>query len=322
MEEDRLIELITRELSGSITSAEADELKVLLSESSENAAVYEDLRSKWKRADLFEAGVDSQTELSWVRFNEETLQRKKQRRLSYFMKIAAILAIALGVTWFLVPSANQLTMYATKRGEKTVLLLPDGTKVWLNELSNLSYNENFNKQDRTLKFEGEAYFEVKRDEAKVFTIQSENSSVKVLGTSFMVDAYPSNNFVEVDVTSGKVSFTTERGEEVILEKGMSGYFDRSKNDLTARVLTTSNYDFWRTGSLVFEDTQLINVVSDLNRLFHSQIELENSRLGSCRFTGSFTNPTLDEVLAIVSAALNTTVQKEGSRTVLIGQGCQ
>jgi len=322
MEEDRLIDLITKELSGSITSSEADELKALLTESSENGAIYEDLRSKWKKADLFEAGVDPQTELSWIRFNEETLQRQKQKKLYYFIKVAALLAIGLGLAWFLIPTNSQPVMYSTQRGEKTVLILPDGTKVWLNELSQLSYNEDFNISDRTLRFEGEAYFEVKRDESKVFTIESENTSVKVLGTSFMVDAYPSNDFVEVDVTSGKVSLTAVGGKEVILEKGMSGYFDINTNDLSSRSLVTPNYDFWRSGNLVFEDTELITVVNDLNRLFHSHIELDNPRLNHCRFTGSFTNPTLDEVLTIVSAALNTTVQVEGSRTVLKGQGCQ
>jgi transmembrane sensor len=318
MENERVFELLSRQISGDITPAETAELNLLKESSRENKDLYDDLTSKWEKSANYKVAIQPDTEKSWEQFVTKVEGGATQRIIPLFIRVAALIVIGLvvGYYYFTLPTRIEIT---SGKGQKREVILPDGSKVTLNQLSSLSYASDFNGEDRELNFKGNAFFEVAKNPEKPFLIFGEKINIQVLGTSFDVDAYR-KDFVEVNVMSGKVAMR-EKGEkaEVILTAGMTGSYSNQK--LTALKSSGQNYHSWLSGKLVFANTPLHDLVEDLKRNFGQEIVLMNAKLGDCRFTGSFQDQTLEEILEIVSASLSLTASTREGRFVLDGPGC-
>jgi transmembrane sensor len=187
-------------------------------------------------------------------------------------------------------------------------------------LSSLSIESNYNKKDRKINFVGHAYFDVRRDSLKPFIIQNTTTQIQVLGTTFSVDAYPTKEYVEVDVLSGKVSFLEKVGmKRVLLTRGMRGIFRIMDKALVTTSPNDSDIRF--IGKLQFDDASLGEILVQLKASFGKEFMLANREAASCRFTGSFDSPTLDEVLEVLSASLNIHASPEGNGYRIAGEGC-
>lgn len=320
--EDRLIELFTRQVSGHLSEAERTELEGLLQSSAEAKSHYEELMHQWESAGRLKVSPDPATGQSWNRLSKRLHIQKPFFLRPYVMRIAAMLLIAAGIGFYMVTSAPDQVSYATGPQEKIEISLPDGTKVTLNENSRLAYLEDYNLDKRNVEFAGEAFFDVVREVEKPFVIQSEHTSVEVLGTSFNVDAYPEADYVAVSVNSGQVSFNENKsGSKVILEKGMLGTFDKISGTIASTSPESINTDFWRTGNLIFENTPLEHVIKDLQKHFDTTVIIDKAAIGSCRFTGSFQNPELKDVLEIVAITMNLKLEPVASGYKFSGEGC-
>ncbi len=265
-------------------------------------------------------------------------------------KIAAILIIGLGLGWWINSTQNNSNLSDSNQiivhqHSDTPLVLPDGSKIWLNKNASVSYSSDFGKfessnkngQKRNLKLDGEAFFDIARDEKHPFTIDVEGKAeVEVLGTSFNIN--PSNEKIEVTVSSGKVNFTTtipskekENVKTITLVKGEKGILYKnteSRPDSLPSLVRFErnddvNYLAWLNHRLVFENMQMQEVVSKVENYYNIRLKLENSSLKECRFTGTFDQTPLNDVLETLSFGANLQIKKSDSTTYLLsGSGCR
>lgn len=239
-------------------------------------------------------------------------------------RIAAILVLAIGLGYyFKLGQESPLISYTTAVGEQLTVTLPDNSTVWLNENSSLIVSDQFNVDARNVQLNGEGFFEISRDEGKPFIITNALTQVEVLGTSFNVEAYPEMPNVQVDVATGIVAFSeiSEKEKRIILKKGMRGIFDKNSKSLESGISTNANFLSWKTKKLEFKDAALSQVVQDLEEYFGVKIKIANTDLNGCRFTSSFEDPSIEDVLEILTITLDISFKKVDAGYIIDGRGC-
>jgi ferric-dicitrate binding protein FerR (iron transport regulator) len=179
----------------------------------------------------------------------------------WLVRVAAAVAL-LVAAWFGVSRwadrTPRLVTQQTPAGAKKQCTLPDGTVVWLNGESRLTYPEAFAGATREVTLSGEAFFEVKRDPARPFVIRAGRTLTRVLGTSFNLRAGPGSDPVTVTVVSGKVGFAPadQPARQVLLTAGMRGNYVPAADSVYAELQRDPNVLAWRSNKLVFKDTPL------------------------------------------------------------------
>jgi hypothetical protein len=221
------------------------------------------------------------------------------------------------------PRKEKFILAIETKADKSDFSLPDGTRVTLNSHSRLSYVQDFNPNNRIVSFTGEGFFEVKKMEGAPFTIYANGSRTIVLGTSFNLRSNPEEATDEVEVVSGKVRFSPlVDSAAIVLLPGSRGMLDKSNGQLFKTESTDQNFLSWKTEKLVFHNTPVKNVVSDLQKYFHVKINVSNNDLLNCRFTSNFQQPDFRQVLDILFLTGKINYTLEGDIYVLSGPGCQ
>ncbi|NOX47341.1 MAG: DUF4974 domain-containing protein [Chlorobi bacterium] len=327
--------LIAKHLSGEIQMKEQDTLDTWLSENAENWKTFEEYRMVWEKSKNAQSLEQVNVNAAWRRFENAIAEKEKKKieeggkTISLFTRkvsrIAAVivLLIATGLAYYLYDHlSNPEIHFATTSTEIKIIELSDGTKVTLNGNSTFDYRKKLGKGKRKVRLDGEAYFEVARDETRPFIIETEETSVTVLGTKFNVNTHTKNESVEVVVNSGKVAFEARMGNQrVILEKGEKGNYSKMAKTIAKSTNNDPNFIAWKTKKLVFEDRTLTYIVSVLNHVYHINIKIENQGTALCRMTATFNNQPLDEVLEVISLALDLTKTETNEGIVLTGDGC-
>lgn len=212
---------------------------------------------------------------------------KKIPPRKYALRIAAILILALGLTYFLgklintVPDQNSFEYIQLASTNQTKLvILPDNSEITLNINSKIIYNNNFGINNRDLILEGEAYFDVQRNEVIPFKVYVDNSTVEVLGTSFNIEA--SKEKVRVSVSSGKVAFyeTAEKENRIELIKDEQSVYHRKSHSFGEKKSLTPNTFTWKTGALKFNNESYTEVFSYLEQYFNTKIVVETSQIST------------------------------------------
>lgn len=189
------------------------------------------------------------------------------------------------------------TIYAPL-GARVSFNLPDGTTGMLNSGSHLSYSLPFTI-NRQVKLEGEAWLEVSRDENHPFEISTGNSTVKVLGTSFNMSAYPAENYVEVVLQQGKVEFQDNSGDEKVTMLPSERLVFQNGN-ISKSVTDPAKYSAWTEGKLVFRGDPMAEVARRIERWYNVKVILADKELEKYSFRATFLDDTLEEVLRCLS----------------------
>jgi ferric-dicitrate binding protein FerR (iron transport regulator) len=194
---------------------------------------------------------------------------------------------------------------ATLEHQTDSVLLADGSTVWLNQNSKLYYPQNFKGKTRTVKLEGEAYFVVAKNAEIPFKVETQHSTITVLGTTFNV--LTDTLQTEINLQSGKVNVQSVYTQSSVdLLPNYKAVAD--KTTLTKSTIDNPNYLSWKTGVFVFENTPLETVVHDLNRFYKHQIVLIDPKPEQ-QFTARFNNAKLDDVLEILSLTCNLSIEE-------------
>jgi ferric-dicitrate binding protein FerR (iron transport regulator) len=242
-----------------------------------------------------------------------------------WLKIAATFLLLCISSYLVYQSFFRSDIYNIQSGGKSMhAVLPDGSEVWLNAESRLTYHKGFVK-DREVTLEGEAFFDVEKDREHTFTIRANDVVVQVLGTSFNVRAYQSEILTEVFVVTGKVSVKTDdENQNIVLLPGMTGVLSHNNHQLSINTEADANRLAWKNKELVFKKTPLRNVVKTLSFYFKKDFTIRNKELNNCRFTGSFKDPSLDEVLESLRLALDLDLKIDPQQNsyTLDGVGCK
>lgn len=169
------------------------------------------------------------------------------------------------------------------RGGEYVLILSDGTKVFLNAESRLKYPVHFTGSNRRVVLEGEAYFEVSRDTIHPFIVATKQLSVNVLGTSFGLRAYPEEAQVLTTLVSGRVLVDAE-GKRLVLEPDEQAVFDKESNNLTRREVNSELFVCWKDGRLAFNNCPLEDILSNLGRWYSFDVFYVNPAVKKIPFS--------------------------------------
>lgn len=188
-------------------------------------------------------------------------------------------------------------------GLPELYLLPDSTKVYLAGGSTVKYPESFNKTERDIELQGEAFFEVKRDETRPFTIHSGSMKTEVLGTSFKVTAFEGLE-QEVAVASGKVSVSAvsegKTSEMALLTGGLKIRYNPQTGEQTKGEIDTYSLEKWKTGTLLFNEEPMSLVAQQLERRYGIQLEFADREVAKYRVSGTFApEETVAEILGML-----------------------
>ncbi|MER0437958.1 FecR family protein [Emticicia sp. W12TSBA100-4] len=236
-----------------------------------------------------------------------------------YLRIAAAITLLMAGILAVFLSKKETEIISLKTTNQTLeQTLPDGSVVFLNANTNLSYPADFEGDTREINLSGEAFFKVQRNENKPFIIHANGSDIRVLGTSFNVKAYTKN--VKVSVESGKVEFKHEK-KQTLLVKGEEAEFEAEKDSIKKAVMLDKNTFAYKTKTFVFEDSSLEHVINVLSENYHTKIILKNNNIKTCRLTTTFTNETLPNALNVIAETLNLKVTPEGEKYIIDGAGC-
>lgn len=193
------------------------------------------------------------------------------------------------------------------------LTLADGTRVWLNSMTDLRYPVNFTGTSREVYLKGEAYFEVNRDTSKPFIVRLEGSSVTVLGTSFNVKAYEDESNIYTSLVKGAVRFTSDKGgKQVELKPGMQCAWNSVSGETEVREMDLEQFVSWKDGKFVFELITLDGMMRQLKRWYDIDVIYLDEKVKTYEFWGTIDrNMDLDKVLAIVAKVSNVTFEVQG-----------
>ena len=212
---------------------------------------------------------------------------------------------------------NKMTVQVSI-GQKANMQLPDGTQVWLNSASSLTYdNTAYNKKERVVDLQGEAYFEVYKDKTRPFTVKVNDISVKALGTSFNVKAYPDDNNVTATLIEGSIQVSSPSQSEVLNPNEKLTIAKNNGRFTKSVLLDTDKNISWINSQLAFEQERLEDVVKVLERMYSIQISFTSEPLKDIRFSGTIKNNNLENVLQLITFVSPVCYSIENDTTIII-----
>ena len=332
MLEKRLIELLTRKMAGELSSSELVELNEMLSAYPDALQEEEIFKQIWNSKVITE-DVNFFYEQHKKKYGNALLFSEvkgnppatiKWRKYYKYLAVACILIIALVLVFLVYEPLSEKDSYKeiiVGKGVRKMVLLPDGTKVWLNADSKLSYDPQMNHTGmRHVTLEGEAFFDVTHDKKHPFIINTNKVSIKVLGTSFNIKAYINDKKCETTLIRGSVELTLNDGskQKIILKPSekLALIEDEERKDLKnedkpykGKTLLIEHINpvkvedkeyvsetSWTENRIMFENETMQEIAVKLERWYNVKIGIDNKEIASYHFTGSFTNETIDQVL--------------------------
>lgn len=252
----------------------------------------------------------------------------RRRNWKAIVAIAATITVILGLYFKLPVFRNnlnplQFTAMNVPIHQKKELILADGSKVWINESSELKYPKEFSGQIREVYLSGEAYFDIKHDPSKPFIIHTGKITTTVLGTAFNIKEDPELHTVVVTVTRGKVGVANGNKQLGIITPNQQISFNLSDQKAVQTLVDASQVIAWKEKDLHFDNITFAEAAAQLQQRFHIKISFTNEKLKNCQFTGTALNgEKLDKILKVICIFNNATYKKDTDGNILIdGQGC-
>jgi ferric-dicitrate binding protein FerR (iron transport regulator) len=242
--------------------------------------------------------------------------------------IAATIIIAAGILWLSTRSSNEktipiaigpssLTKKGTNRSESKFLMLEDSTQVWLNAASSLEFPDLFDKKKREVYLSGEAYFDVKHAEEIPFVIHTGNVSTTVLGTAFNIKAYPGERNITIAVTRGKVRITRKDGWEITLTKGQQLKLNESEASSSEKTVPTETIAGWQQGHIAYDDEAMIDIISDMERIYNVNIHLVDPVIVGQHISTSFKKEIgVEQALQVLCKVTDSKLSKDGDDYII------
>src|SRR5436190_2843276 len=332
-QDQRISLLISLKLSGEATLEELKELETLINNNSELTERIRNIEKVWKQLSRRSTGLAEQSfEKHLRRLNDEIfepnvlmqasadvqklspvrkLMQKKHYRILWGAAAASILLF-----WFFFRTDKNTGVkpinntVSTKVGDKASINLPDGSKVWLNGDSKITYVGDFGNKTREVYLSGEAFFDVAKDKTKPFIIHTRTISLKVLGTAFNVRSYDNEKETETALVHGSIEVTllNSPDKKILLKPGekllvknisvdtlLKNKTEKRDEEAPIAVLTNMHYygadsssveTSWTKNQLVFTDEPLDKIALNLERWFNVQITIVNESLKKEKYTAT------------------------------------
>lgn len=265
-------------------------------------------------------------EAQLIRSNGENIILTNQRSVIAYQKTGELVVNEDTLNPVHTNSKNSATLnhLIIPYGKTSEILLPDGTKVFLNSGSRLDYPDQFSGNTRKVMLVGEAYFEVKHDAKHPFLVQVNDLNIKDLGTRFNVSAYSADGSVETVLAEGKLSIKQnnsglfDRATE--LEPGQMASFDRQSSQITVKNVDVRDYILWTQGMMKFESVDMSRIVKKLERFYNIHFQFDDPMLGTLKISGKLElNEDRTEVLERIAHTASVNIEQKGENIYTIAK---
>ena len=315
-ENNDIQEILLRYLNGESTDEEAKILHDWINKSKDNKESFEFTSRLW--ADSAEGVLlPVDTEKAWQTVRSQTIgnQPKVVSMFSWkkALAIAASVVLIVGIFYYYNQSAKTVWKDTLAIEDNKKVQLPDGTTIIMRKGSKLSLPDNYGREKREVKLDGEAYFEVIHNAANPFAAITTRSIVQDIGTSFLLQS--TDSLEQVTVLEGEVSFTgiIKNENNLILKAGESAVL--SNEVPQKKIINTTNLLSWNSGLLVFNNTPLWQAIKDIGDYYRVGFALPDS-LGAVQITAEFRNESLQQVLKELQLFTGLKFEMTGNKIVI------
>ncbi|HZL10667.1 MAG TPA: FecR domain-containing protein [Prolixibacteraceae bacterium] len=294
--------LLSRILNGDASEKEKEEFYRRLKDSKKEEELFYEMKSIWLRMSGSHTIVDLDSEFDklWKRINHTA------KKTTFFigkriLQYAAVILFTLGIGglsgYFLSGikpevSAMGIQKYTATKGSVSTIEFADGTKVWLNSGSELTYREDLQTKQRLAELQGEAFFEVKHHDDFPLLVKVGQLVVRDLGTTFNIRAYSEDQVIETSLIEGKADILTNNGSSLVeLKPGESAIYSTENNRIEIKPFTSNVLSAWRDGKFVIRDQRLEDIFNEMSRWYDVEFMFENQALRDYRYTGNIKKST-------------------------------
>lgn len=299
--------IIIKYLTGQCSEDEVIELNAWIKESDENASQF------FRMEEIYHLGkfkhytnekrIDHAERQLYKRLDREKKKQAKVLHIHRWMRYAAIIAITLLIGggagyWYLNEGAHQMIVASANEGIVKEVVLPDGTKVWLNNASTLTYPSEFSDKERNVHLEGEAYFEVTKNRHHPFTVESAAMRVRVLGTTFNFKCDKTSRVAEATLIEGEIEVKGNNDEgQIILSPGQRAELNRNNGRLMVKQVDAKLDAVWHNDLIPFEQADIFTIAKALERFYDVKIILSPDIRADRTYSGVLKKKsTIDSVL--------------------------
>ena len=305
--------IILKYLSNEASDEEKLELLNWLKDNEDNKKTFLDTCNIWLAAGTIQISDEELNDaLKKLNANIELYEKRSKpsanipwRRIA---AVAAIFVLLFSAAGFFIgkhsASDNEILVVnnvTVGQDAKKLITLPDGSIAWLNSNSTLTYPERFVDKERNVKLEGEAFFDVSRDEGTPFTVESGDIKIKVLGTEFDVKNYKSQKKIETSLLSGEVEvFFTETNKSVKLEPSQRITFDKNTKTYDIKTFDIAHQTIWTKDELAFYDEKLADIFEKVGYWYGTEVLCEGTLNLEQKLSFTIRNESKEELFKIIS----------------------
>ena len=269
-------------------------LQAWLAQDASHLEAYDNVSRMWRDMDGVQDGLAAMR--AAARQYRPAAAATKRRLVPAAGLVAGVLLAVTGAYWHWIGFEYH---YQTGLGQTQTIALADGSSLRLNTDTALSVRVNANQRSVELQ-RGEAFFTVTHDPARPFTVSAGVNRIEDIGTRFNV--YRQAQQVEVSVQEGSVQVVGSNDIQALLTAGQAAAFDENGERLSAAAIDLAEATAWLEGTLVFDDTPLLEVLNQLSRYYPIHFELANDRLNQIKISGRFQSGNLDALLKTLQAS--------------------
>jgi ferric-dicitrate binding protein FerR (iron transport regulator) len=311
---------------------EAEVLKENLSNSEDNRKLFDEYNEIIQASNVHQ--FYDHVDFRWEELSEKiNFKSKKGSAKRLFIKpltlqiwkSAAVIALLISFTltgyYMFKKSENAIVSVKTQRGQKSEILLADGSKIWLNSGSELINTEGFSMKNRTLSLNGEAYFQVKKNSKSPFTVNLGDTKITVYGTRFNVSSYQDDEDIIASLEEGSIGFTKlGLNKPVLIKPGEQLVYSKSTGEITVRKVNIDLYTSWKENKLKFSNATFLDVVKKMERWYDVNIIIDPEFQYSERFTMTIKTESLKEMMEILQSVSNITFKIETDTVYIYKKG--
>lgn len=303
--------LIISYLSGEASPEQQRELLAWLEAKEENKLYFRSIKDVYDLGRIESDIQYSRVNKQWEKFLDKVFPSRpmnhwlqKGNMLLHYAAVFALGFICMQLLSLMVNQKGtpQQTKIETGVGERSKISLPDGSVVWVNACSSISYDKSFGEKNRAIKMKGEAYFEVQKDPSKPFLVQTDQFTFRVTGTSFNVYAFDDEDEISLALIEGSVIAECGTYSEK-LRPGEVLVYDKAHGKVGHRKLISSSYTAWRYGEMFFDKMTFQELTRRLERNFNVKFKFENPKIKKESFGGSFRKyESLETIMEVISTS--------------------
>lgn len=317
--QQRIKQLAFSYFEGKINKDEEKILFEFINSNKSNMSLFREWEKEWMTISFYDNKNNNEWNKLLLRIKtRETLIRsipKQKFRFRHTLYVAASIILLIGFSILFTYKSKGIDHEAyfqtqVPYGEKSKIILADGSTVWLNSGSILKYSTSFNNKNREVILEGEGYFEVTKKNGIPFKVRTNEIDIVVKGTKFNVSAYKDDSFVRTTLIEGKVeidyndkSIDMNPGEEVFLNKETGEIRNYRKDNL--------NTNTWIENNIEYDDITLDELMVILSRKYDIKITIQNDKLKGSKFSISLRNDeSIDQIFNAINKIIPIKIRKE------------